>query len=71
MAKNSESSWTENSQFILRELERLNDNIETMLTEVHQLKTEVALIKYKHSIMGAIGGALAWVAFTFFEKSVK
>jgi hypothetical protein len=66
-----DNGWHENSQYILRELERLNLNIEQMLNEVQELKTEMALIKYKHSLLGAIGGAVTWIVFTFFDKAVK
>lgn len=70
MSLNS-GNWDENSQYVIRELERLNTNIERVLTEVHTVRTELEIIKYKHSIWGALGGVLSWMAITFFEKQFK
>lgn len=54
----SGDGWGEWSRFVLKELERLNENIEGLRREMTQVHTEVATLKTKAGMWGAVGAAI-------------
>ena len=47
MASNSQNGWNEYSKLVIAELERLNDGINNLNTEIQDLKREIAEMKVK------------------------
>lgn len=58
MPPQNSNGWSEWSRHVLAELERLDDNIKELTVAVNSLVTEVAMLKVKAGIWGAIGGAI-------------
>jgi hypothetical protein len=64
--------WTQNRKLIIRELERLGDDISGIsdsvskirLEDIADLKTDIALLKLKSSLWGAVMGAATGVLVT-------
>jgi hypothetical protein len=58
--------WKEWSNYVLKELERLNDNVETVKNEIGDIKISLATLqtsfKIKSGIWGAIAGLIPAVA---------
>ena len=50
--------WDKYGVFILKELERLNTNYETLRTEVSKIYPEIATLRTKAGLWGAIGAAV-------------
>lgn len=50
--------WAEWSKHVLRELERLNGVMEGMREEMGKMKTEVAMLKMKSGLWGAMGATI-------------
>jgi hypothetical protein len=48
--------WSEWSNFVLRELERLNDRVEEISLTLGKINTEIALLKLKSGLWGAGAG---------------
>lgn len=53
-----ENGWNEWSKFVLKELERLNHCYENLNKTAGRIQTEIAMLKVKSGIWGAIGGAI-------------
>ncbi len=62
-----ENNWTEWSQYVLKELERLNNCYENMNKEMSRIKVDVGQLQVKAGIFGALGGFIA-VALMFVAK---
>lgn len=54
----SADGWDQYGVFILKELERLNVNYETLRKEVSKIYPEIATLKTKAGLWGAIGAAI-------------
>lgn len=54
----SENGWDQWAKFVLHELERLNINYEALRKEVGKIHTEVATLKTKAGLWGAVGAAV-------------
>lgn len=53
-----EDGWDQWAKFVLKELERLNTNYEALRKEVSKIHTEVATLKVKAGLWGALGAAV-------------
>jgi len=54
-------SWVEWSQYVLRELERLNRCYESLDDRIRKINDNVTILNVKATMMGAVGGAVAGV----------
>jgi hypothetical protein len=67
MKNNPINGWSEWSKYVLKELERLNTCYEKLDSHLDKIATDIATLKVKASIWGAIGGIvpvaiiLAWM----------
>lgn len=52
------SSWTEWSQFVLKELERLNESFVSLQKDFGDMKVEVGKLQVKASIWGGVTGLI-------------
>jgi len=52
-------SWRDWSKYVLKELERLNDNVETVKKEVGDIKVSLATLQTSFNIKSGVWGALA------------
>jgi hypothetical protein len=52
------NGWNEWSRHVLAELERLNGCYDKMNTQLGKIHVEIAMLKVKSGIWGAIGGAI-------------
>lgn len=50
--------WDQWAKFVLKELERLNANYETLRKEISKIYPEIATLKTKAGLWGAIGAAI-------------
>jgi len=55
---NSDNTWNEWSKYVLKELERLNDNYENVNKNVSEIKVEIGQLQVKAGFWGAIGGGI-------------
>ena len=51
--------WKEWSNYVLKELERLNDNVETVKKEIGDIKVSLATLQTSFNIKSGVWGALA------------
>ncbi len=51
-------SWAEWRRYVLMELERMNECYDSLKTEAVNLKVEIAMLKVKSGIWGAVGAAV-------------
>ena len=63
----SEDGWDQWAKFVLKELERLNANYETLRQEVGKVHTEIATLKVKAGVWGAIGAAVPVLALLLIQ----
>ena len=54
----TKDSWTEWSQHVLKELERLNDQLEKLQDSSNNIHIELAMLKVKASAWGAVAGTI-------------
>jgi len=54
----SENGWTEWSKYVLKTLEETNEDVKVIRQDVSKLFTEIAMLKVKAGIWGAMGGAI-------------
>jgi hypothetical protein len=52
------STWNEWSKYVLKELERLNGCYFSLDEKVGKIQQEIAMLKVKSGIWGAIGGCI-------------
>jgi len=52
-------SWRDWSKYVLKELERLNENVETAKKEVEEIKINLVTLQTSFKIKSGIWGALA------------
>jgi len=50
--------WKDYQEFVLRELNRLNNNVEKLEEKIDIISTDIAVLKIKAGLWGLIGGAL-------------
>ena len=51
--------WKEWSNYVLKELERLNENVETVKKEIGDIKISLATLQTSFNIKSGVWGALA------------
>lgn len=54
----NEGSWLEYQKLVLAELERHGTALEALSAQVGSIKTEIALLKLKSGVWGAIAGMI-------------
>ena len=64
----SDGTWEEWSKFVLKELERLNDNIEKLIERLSALETNVTILNVKSGAWGILGGSLAILVYLMVER---
>jgi len=52
------NDWNEWRKFVLAELKRLGEGLESLGKSVGRLRVEVAMLKVKSGIWGVIGGSI-------------
>ena len=65
--KASEDGWDQWAKYVLKELERLNANYETLREEVGKIHTEIATLKVKAGMWGAVGAAIPVLALLLIQ----
>jgi hypothetical protein len=55
------NGWNEWSKFVLKELERLNTCYNALDSKVSKIQTEIAMLKVKSGVWGAVAGIIAVV----------
>lgn len=63
--------WNEWSRHILAELERLGDLATKQAECLVEIKTDIAALKVRASVWGAVGGAIAAAAVVLWQLLVK
>ena len=58
-------------EMVIRELDRLHEDMEKINSSLIQLHTEVAMLKVKSGIWGAISGVVVFTIAFFIEKIAK
>jgi len=58
MPPQQQNGWQQWSNHVLKELDRLNSGMLTMNNELTQLRIEIAMLKVKSGIWGAIGACV-------------
>lgn len=48
--------WHAYQKLVLNEIQRLNKNIESIVVEQRRIHEDIAVLKYKASLFGMIGG---------------
>ncbi len=56
--KNSPNGWNEWAKYVLKELERLNEGQKETNDQMQLLRTDVAMLKVKAGIWGAVAGSI-------------
>lgn len=54
----SENGWNEWSRHVLAELERLNGGYESINDQLRKIHIEIAMLKVKSGMWGALGGCV-------------
>jgi hypothetical protein len=57
----TDSDWKSWRVFVLKELERLSCNLDTVEKECSDLKSKVEYLNWRSGILGTIGGSLATI----------
>ncbi len=65
------NGWGEWRRHLLLETEALRKCVEKLTDEVANMKTEIALLKYKSSAWGAIGAAIVVALYLLIEYAKK
>jgi len=55
---NEQNGWKEYQRLVLSELERHSSLIESLRSDVAQVRTDIAMLKVKSGIWGAIAGTI-------------
>jgi hypothetical protein len=63
-------TWTEWSKYVLKELERNNDSIDSLRKDIQELKVDMATLKTKIYIIGAILGTLGGILGTALARAI-
>jgi uncharacterized protein YbjQ (UPF0145 family) len=74
-----DKTWGEYRYFLLEELKRIGRDMEALAKEIHdfrvselaQIKTEIALLKQKAAAMGAAAVVAVTIVITLIQKFVR
>ena len=58
MTPENQNGWNEWSRHVLAELTRLNDGYENLGNSIQDIRVEIAMLKVKSGIWGAIGACI-------------
>jgi len=53
------NGWNEYSRLVLTELERLNDNYESLRNGIVEIKVDIAKLQVKSGVWGLVGGGVS------------
>ena len=65
-----ESSWNEWSRHVLAELERADQGIQRLVTVSNEIKIDIATLKVKASVWGAVSGIIVVLTSILIQKFV-
>jgi len=68
---NKGDGWNEWGRHVLKEMERLSDLVSRQGECLTQIKTDIAALKVRSSVWGAVGGALAAAAIVLWQLLAK
>jgi hypothetical protein len=68
---NNENGWHEWKNHVLLELQRISETLLTMTQKVVGIETDLAALKIKAGIWGAISGLIPVVLFIIYEMIKK
>lgn len=60
--KPAPNGWTEWKQYVLKAIERVDEDIKAMRTDLAEMRVAITTIQAKAAIFGATGGALGILA---------
>lgn len=63
--------WDEWRRYILKELERLNDNYSKLSDVSVNMRSEIAALKVRAGVWGAIGGAIPVAAGILWQLVIR
>ena len=69
--KTQSDGWDEWSRFVLKELERLNENTERLQRDIAKVHIEVAGLKVKASTWGGLAGLITVLAALLLQALTK
>jgi hypothetical protein len=73
--ENNDNGWNEWSRHVLRELERINQQVEKLHDEMSDLRQDLAIVRtelrLKAGIWGAIGAAIPVIVMLAFQLLKK
>ena len=58
MTTEKSNGWNEWSRFVLKELERLNENMEKLDGKIDELSDKLLILKVKSGLIGGIAGMI-------------
>lgn len=59
--------WQDIGQHVIKELERMNDNIEQLKDSMTDVKVDVAMLQVKSGVWGLIGGLVPVIIMILVE----
>jgi hypothetical protein len=62
--KEKYDGWPEWSKHVLIELKRLSDTQDGLRSDLHKMNIEIAMLKVKASVWGAVGASVPLLVFT-------
>ncbi len=65
------NSWAEWSKYVLKELERNNNDHESMSDKLDKIAVEIAMLKVKSGLWGTIGGLVSAAVFLLISYAKK
>jgi len=71
MQKTQNDGWDEWSRFVLKELERLNENTVRLQRDIAQVHVEVAGLKVKASTWGGLAGLITVLVALLLQALTK
>lgn len=71
MQPGDNNGWSEWSKHVLIELKRLDADMKTANAQLSEIKLEIAMLKVKSSLWGALSGAASMAIFWFVSHLSK
>lgn len=70
MATPDSEDWKSYQKLVLYEISRLNKNVELLARNQRDIKEDIAVLKYKASAFGVMGGIIVSFAMIVLEKII-
>ena len=64
-------SWGEYRRLVLSELERMNDNLETLNGKVQDVRNDISILKTKASFIGGLSGLATAIIVLIIQHFIK